>query len=402
MKFTDASIKALKQKSERYEVWETNGKGFGLRVSPTGRKSWLFMYRFDTVSRRMTLGTYPGLTLSGAHTAHAKAKEKLGKGIDPGVLHAQDRAEHRGAPTVQKLVFEYIAKRSKSKKAWMEEKRILEKDVVPKWRSRKAKDIKRRDVIVLLDTIVERGSPIMANRTLGVIQRMFNFGIGRDIVEANPCSVIERPGEESQRDRVLSTKEIKKFWFGLEKCEMAEGTKLALQFLLISLQRKGEVAQSEWKEFDLESGWWTMPKGKTKNGLPHRVYLPPTALSLLKEIKGLSGKSAYLFPSPRGRGIKPITSRSLSQALLRNQENIEIEPFVPHDLRRTASSHMTGSGIPRSVVQKILNHVETGVTAVYDRYSYDKEKKSAMTKWDRRLEAILSGKTGKIIELKMK
>ncbi len=400
MKFTNASIKALKQKSERYEVWETNGKGFGLRVSPTGRKSWLFMYRFDTISRRMTLGTYPGLTLSEAHTAHAKAKERLEKGIDPGVLHVQGKAEHRGAPTVQKLVCEYIEKRSKTKKAWEEEKRILEKDVVPKWRNRKAKDIKRRDILLLLDKIVERGSPIMANRTLGVLQRMFKFGIGRDILEANPCSVIERPGEESQRDHVLSAKEIKNFWFGLRKCEMAEATKLALQFLLISLQRKGEVAQSEWREFDLNSGWWTIPKGKTKNGLPHRVYLSPTALSLLKEIKGLSGKSAYLFPSPRGRGIKPITSRSISQALLKNQDNISIEHFVPHDLRRTASSYMTGSGIPRSVVQKVLNHVEPGVTTVYDRYSYDNEKKSAMTKWDRKLEAILSGKAGKIIEMK--
>ncbi len=402
MKFTDACIKALKQKSERYEVWETNGKGFGLRVSPTGRKSWLFMYRFDTISRRMTLGTYPGLTLSEAHTAHAKAKEKLEKGIDPGALHVQGKAEHRGAPTVKQLADEYIQKRSKTKKAWEEEKRILDKDVVPKWKNRKAKDIKRRDVLLLLDKIVERGSPIMANRTLGVLQRMFKFGIGRDILEANPCSVIERPGEERQRDRVLSAGEIKKFWFGLEKCEMAKGTKLALQFLLISLQRKGEVAQAEWKEFDLKSGWWTIPKGKTKNGLPHRVYLSPTALSLLKEIKELSGDSIYLLPSPRGKGIKPITSRSLSQALLRNQDKFGIDHFVPHDLRRTASSHMTGNGIPRSVVQKVLNHVETGVTAIYDRYSYDKEKKSAMTKWDRRLQVILSGKTGKIIEMKIK
>jgi len=402
MKFTDASIKALRRKSERYEVWETNGKGFGLRVSPTGRKSWLFMYRFDGISRRMTLGTYPGLTLSEAHTTHAKAMEKLGKGIDPGVLHLQAKAEHRGSPAIAGLAVEYIEKRSKKKKAWREEKRILDKDIIPKWRNRKAKDIKRRDIILLLDGIVERGAPIMANRTLGVLQRMFKFGIGRGILEATPCSVIEKPGEESERDRVLSADEIKGFWFGLDNCEMAGGTKLALQLLLLSLQRKGEVAQAEWKEIDIKSHWWTIPKTKTKNGLPHRVYLPPTALSLLKEIRKVSGDSAFLFPSPRGNGTKPITSRSLSQALLRNQDNLKTEPFVPHDLRRTASSNMTGSGIPRSVVQKILNHVESGVTAVYDRYSYDKEKKAAMTKWDRRLQIILSGESGKIIEMKRK
>jgi len=402
MKFTDASIKALKQKSERYEVWETNGKGFGLRVSPTGRKSWLFIYRFDAVSRRMTLGTYPGLTLSEAHTAHAKAKEKLGKGIDPGVLHLQAKAEHRGAPTIGNLADEYIEKRSKKKKAWREEKRILDKDVVPKWRNRKAKDIKRRDVILLLDGIVERGSPIMANRTLGVLQRIFKFGIGRGILEATPCTVIEKPGEENERDRVLSADEIKEFWFGLDNCEMAEGTKLALKLLLVSLQRKSEVAQAEWREFDFNSNWWTIPKTKTKNGLPHRVYLSPTALSLTKLIRELSGDSPHLFPSPRGKRMKPITSRALSQGLLRNQSNLKTESFVPHDLRRTASSNMTGSGIPREIVKKILNHVEAGVTAVYDRYSYDQEKKSAMAKWDRRLQAILSGKAGKVIEMKRK
>ena len=400
MAFTDSKVKNMKAGEKRRIFWEDGQTCLGLRVSSSGKKSFIYMYRYQGRPRMMTLGQYPVLTLADARVQLAKAKAQLAQGIDPGAIHAQDKAEHRGAPTLKQLADEYIIKRSKTKKAWVEEKRILEKDVLPKWRNHKAKDIKRRDILLLLDKIVERGSPIMANRTLGVLQRMFKFGIGRDILESNPCSVIERPGEESQRDRVLSAKEIKKFWFGLEKCEMAGGTKLALQFLLISLQRKGEVAQSEWKEFDLKSGWWTIPKGKTKNGLPHRVYLSPTSLSLLRETKELSGDSIYLFPSPRGKGNKPITSRSLSQALLRNQKNIGIEHFIPHDLRRSASSHMTGSGIPRSVVQKILNHIEQGVTAVYDRYSYDKEKRNAMMKWDRRLQAILSGETGKIIEMK--
>ncbi len=402
MAFTDSKVKNLRPGKERLIVWEEGQTCLGLRVSPSGKKSFIYMYRHQGRPRMMTLGQYPVLTLANARVDLAKAKARLAEGIDPGTLHLQGKAEHRGAPTISNLADEYIEKRSKKKKAWREEKRILDKDVIPKWRNRKAKDIKRRDVILLLDKIVERGSPIMANRTLGVIQRMFNFGIGRGIVEATPCSVIEKPGEENERDRVLSAEEIKKFWFGLDECEMAEGTRLALQLLLVLLQRKSEVAQGEWREIDFQSKWWTIPKTKTKNGLPHRVYLPSTALSLLKEIKTLSGDSLFLFPSPRGKGAKPITSRSLSQALLRNQDILKAEPFVPHDLRRTASSNMTGSGIPRSVVQKILNHVESGVTAVYDRYSYDKEKKSAMTKWDRRLQAILSGEAGKVIEMKRK
>tara|TARA_B100000686_G_C16791004_1_gene978711 strand:- start:2515 stop:3723 length:1209 start_codon:yes stop_codon:yes gene_type:complete len=399
MAFTDSKIKNLKPEKERRIVWEEGQTCLGLRITPVGKKSFVYMYRYDSRPRMMTLGQYPVLTLANARVDLAKAKALLAKGTDPGSILLQTKMEFRGAPTIYGLAKEYIEKRSQKKKAWKEEERILEKDVIPKWRNRKAQDIKRRDVILLIDKIVERGAPIMANRTLGVLHRMFNFGIGRDIVESNPCSVIERPGEENERDRVLSTKEIRKLWSNLDKCKMADGTKFALKFLFIILQRKSEVAQAEWSEFDLESGWWVIPKNKTKNGLAHRVYLSAIARDLLREIKKHSADSPYLFPSPRGRGTKPITSRSLSQALLKNLGTLKTEPFIPHDLRRTASSNMTANGIPRETVRKIINHVERGVTKIYDRYSYDKEKKNAMNKWDRILKTILTGETGKIIEI---
>jgi integrase len=399
MAFTDAKIKNLKPEKKRRIVWEDGATCLGLRITPSGKKSFIYMYRHDSRSRMMTLGQYPILTLADARVDLAKAKALLVKGTDPGERQLRAKAEHRGAPTIEGLVAEYIKKRSEKKKAWQEEKRILEKDVVPKWRNRKAKDIKRRDIIVLLDKIVERGAPIMANRTLGVLSRMFNFGIRRAILESNPCSVIERPGEENEKDRVLLTKEIKSFWMKIDKCQMADGTKLALKLLLVVVQRKGEVTQAEWSEFDLNSGWWTIPKGKTKNGLAHRVYLSSTAKDILNGVRVLSKESRYLFPSPRGKGSKPISPRSLSQALLKNLDTLKIEPFTPHDLRRSASSHMTSNGIPRETVQKILNHVERGATKVYDRYSYDKEKRDAMNKWDRILKKIISGERGKVIRM---
>jgi integrase len=399
MAFTDSKIKNLKAEKKRRIVWEEGQTCLGLRITPVGKKSFIYMYRYDCRPRMMTLGQYPVLTLANARVDLAKAKVLLAKGTDPGSIKLQAKTEYRGAPTIFGLAKEYIEKRSQKRKAWKEEERILEKDVIPKWRSRKAEDIKRRDVIFLIDKIVERGAPIMANRTLGVLHRMFNFGINRDIIESNPCSVIERPGEENERDRVLSTNDIKKFWSNLDKCKMADGTRFALKLLLVVLQRKGEVAQAEWSEFDLNSGWWVIPKEKTKNGLSHRVYLSATAKELLKDIKKISGDSIYLFPSPRGKGAKPITTRSLSQALLKNQGTLKMEPFVTHDLRRSGSSTMTGNGIPRETVQKILNHVERGATKIYDRYSYDKEKRDAMNKWDRILKKIISGETGKIVEI---
>ena len=399
MAFTDSKVKNLKPTPLRRIVWEEGQTCLGLRITPTGKKSFIYMYRHETRPRMLTLGQYPALTLADARVQLAKAKALLAKGMDPGSLHLQTKAEYQGAPTLTGLAEEYIEKRSKNKKAWKEEKRILEKDVVPKWRGRKAQDIKRRDVLLLLDKIVERGAPIMANRTLGVLHRMFNFGIRRDILENNPCSVIERPGEENKRDRVLSPKEIKCFWTNIEKCKMSRGSQLALKLLLVILQRKSEVAQAEWKEFDLNSGWWTIPKNKTKNGLSHRVYLPSLARELIKEAKAISDNSPYVFPSPHRKGLKPISSRSLSQALLKNKNILKVESFVPHDLRRTASSQMTGNQINRNTVKLILNHVETDATSTYDRYSYDKEKRDAMNKWDRILKKIIFGKSEKVIEI---
>jgi len=134
VKFTDASLRALKPKTERYEAWESNGKGFGLRVSPAGRKTFIFMYRFDGMARRMTIGTYPALTLSQAHELHAKARQKLEKGVDPGVESVKGKRTAREAYTVIELVDDYIERHAKRKKrSWKEDDRILRKDVIPRW-----------------------------------------------------------------------------------------------------------------------------------------------------------------------------------------------------------------------------------------------------------------------------
>ena len=164
MKFTDSSIRAIKPKAERYEVWETNGKGFGLRVSPAGKKSWVYLYRFEGRARRMTLGEFPDVSLADAHEKHAKAKMALSKGTDPGELDQTNKAAHRNAFTVAHLVDEYMERWAKPRKVtWKEDERCLNKEVIPLIGHRKAKDIKRRDIVQILDGIVDR-APAMANR----------------------------------------------------------------------------------------------------------------------------------------------------------------------------------------------------------------------------------------------
>lgn len=397
MKFTDRSIQSLKPQGKRYIAWEDNGKGLGLRISPKGKKTFIYMYRFGGVARMMTLGDYPKMSLSAANMAHSQAANDLKHGKDPGAAQVNLRKAEREAETIKELVDEYIEKWAKPRKrTWRKDHLILEKDILPEWKRRKAKDISRRDVVLLLDKILKREAPIQANRTLAVIRKMFNFAISRDIAVSNPCAGVASPSPENQRDRVLSEAEIKTFWHNLDKSDMHPNTRNAYKLMLLTGQRIGEVVSSRWEEMDLDNGWWVIPAEKSKNKLQHRVPLSPQALDVIEEIQQYSPSRkkkpedrGYLFPSPREG--KHIDVTAMAHALKRNKRILKIAEFKPHDIRRTAASHMTGMGISRLVVSKILNHVESHITAVYDRHSYDAEKQHALNAWGQRLYAVVSG-----------
>ena len=402
-KLTDVRVQSLKAKAARYEVWDPAAPGFGVRVTPKGIKRFVYLYRFEGLPRRMTIGRYPKLSLSKARLQYATAKAALeDKGIDPGKGLVEGRTESRAAPSVSQLVDEYIQKWAiPRKRSWKEDKRLLTHDVIPALGRKKAAAVTRRDVRLLLDSIIERGAPVTANRVLAVVRKMFRFAVSRDIVPNNPCEAIEAPAKEASRDRVLSEPELKVLWKRLEAQEltMSEPVRMALRMMLITVQRKGEVVGARWDEFDLKSGWWTIPADKAKNGLPHRVPLSPLALSWLKEVRRLSADNEFLFPSPHGD--KPIRDDAVSKAVRRDEGALKVAHFTPHDLRRTAASHMASSGTSRLVISKILNHVDSGVTAVYDRHSYDKEKRKELNTWARRLESITSGKkAGKVVKIK--
>lgn len=391
MKLTDMLLRNLKPQAQRYLVWADHG--LGVRVSPKGRKSFVYMYRHEGKARFLTLGEYPRMTLADAHRAHAEARKKVEQGLDPGAEAVTERAEDRQAPTVAVLADEYLEKWAKPRKrSWAVDNRILQKDVLPRWGRRKAKDITRRDVIGLLDEVAERGG-IIANRTLAVVRKLFNFGLTRDLVPGSPCIGVQAPAPENRRDRVLSAEEIKVFWQGLDQTRITPSIRLALKLMLVTAQRKGEVISAQWADIDLDGslGWWTIPAERSKNGLPHRVPLSALAIELLKAAKTLSGDS-WVFSSQRRNG--PIAGASVDHALRLALNSFEVNHFTPHDLRRSAATFMTGScGIPRLVVSKILNHAEPHITAVYDRASYNKEKKMALDAWGAKLKSLIEEET---------
>lgn len=365
----------------------------------------------------MTLCRYDGKgSLAKAHRLYDEARSKLKEGVDPATKKQTEKAEEREASTVEELINLYIEKHAmKNKRSWKEDKRILEKEIPSRWMKRKAKEITKREIISILDGIVDRGSPIAANRTFSCLRKMFKFARKRGVIDSSPCDDIGAPSKENRRDRVLSVNEIRILCNNLRgitiypdnklDIKMNHSTILAILLQLATMQRKGEVVSMRWDEIDFDTRWWTIPASKAKNGIAHRVYLSDHTFALLQEakednqqtykykldcLKKTKRRSSaekmevaerykrannWVFPSwTTGSHLDPSAP---SKALRRSTFEKELDHHHCHDLRRTSASHMTAMGIARLVAQKILNHVDSSVTAVYDRHSYDAEKKRA-------------------------
>ena len=391
-RFTTRWIDSVKSpKAPQIDYFDARTTGFGLRVSRAGRKTWFCLYRHGGRLRRLTLGTYPPLTLADARDKAKHALHDAGLGGDP----AADKKAYRLAETIAELADTYLEKHAKPhKRSWREDERLLQREVLPQWRNRKVRDIKRRDVIALLDAIVERGAPIQANRVLALVRKMFNWGISRDVVEVNPCAQVKAPGKEQQRQRVLTESELREVWAAFERLNYPLACMFQLR--LLTAQRGMEIKTMRWQDIELSSGWWTIPPGIAKNKLAHRVPLSGPARDILLRLQARTGDSEWVFPSPTrpGQHIVNIYKAAREVCISSGVE------FAPHDLRRTAASMMTGMGVTRLVAGKIMNHVESGATRTYDRHSYDAEKRHALELWAQRLQDIVAGRAPKVVGLR--
>jgi integrase len=394
VKLTARSVARLKPPDTgQIDYFDDSLPGFGLRVSAGGRRAWVLLYRHGTLKRRLTLGPYPDLPLSAARDKAKDHQREVAHGRDP----AAEKAAGRKAETFEELAGDYLERYAKKRKrSWRKDELMLARDLLPRFATMKAAAVTRRDVNQLLDSIVDRGAPIQANRTFGILRRIYSWGIERDIVAVNPCQGIRAPGEEKARDRVLTEDELRAVWNALapEQAQIAAMFKLRI----LTAQRGGEVATIRLRDLDLHGAWWTIPSQFSKNGIAHRVPLAPQAVEIVKEALRAAGDDECLFPNPTSD--RPV--RSIWRAVERIRKRSGVD-FRPHDLRRTAASLMTGMGISRLTVSKILNHVESSITAVYDRHSYDAEKRQALEAWAVRVEQIVTGWTAgadKIVPLR--
>jgi integrase len=385
-------------------------------VWPSGVKTWVYIYTFESKRKEMRLGEYPAMKLADARTKYNEAYELHKNGRDPGAEERQQKEERRLADTIEDLVKEYIKKHAKvNKRSWKNDERLLNKEVVPIWGDRKAEDIRKRDVALLLESIVERGSPAMSNQTLKIVRKMFNFAVERDILQHTPCTGVKALAPNNSRERTLNEAEIKALWENLDAGIISDEIKRALKLILVTAQRPGEVIGMRVAEIDKR--WWTIPSERAKNGRAHRVYLTNLAVSLIGDTKGKD----FLFPCPHKKKIKQIEAHAVGVAVRRNlawpvtdkngkplfdadgnpvtENKLGIEQFTPHDLRRTAATFLAKMGNMDEVIDAVLNHAKQGVIKVYNQYRYDTEKQKVLETWERKLNSIISGTKNNVVAI---
>jgi integrase len=330
--------------------------------------------------RRLTLGQVGILSLADARAAARRALAAAAEGNDPAEVR---NPAATGAVTFRDLAQEYLERHAKlRKRTWRDDERMIRTQLLPAWGSRTPEEIRRRDVIVLLDKVADRPAPMMANRLRALISKIFNFGIGRDLIDSNPAALVPRPGEERASDRALSDQEIQQVWAALQASDDLVMAGI-VQLRLLLGQRTGEIEHMRWR--DLDGYTWSLPPEFTKNGKAHAVPLGPLTLATLDRLRPITGNGTWVFPSSRKEG-SPVRQIQKFMVELRRRSGVT---FVARDLRRTFSTGLTRLGIPQFTVSKLLNHTIPGVTdRHYDRYGYDPEKQAAILRWDAHVQEL--------------
>jgi integrase len=282
-KLTKRVIDALPSPASADQIWwDEDLKGFGLKLTPAGRKVFLVQYRpagDRRNPRKYTIGEYGSVT---PHQARVEAQRVLAEraaGRDPQAEKQTSKRRIR-SEQVAELAAEFIARHAAQNRTGAETARIFNREVLPHWGSWTVGEVRKRDVIALLDRVRERGSPIMANRVLAAVRKFFNWCIGRGILEVSPCSGITAPAREQTRHRVLSDEELALVLDAARQIGFPFGS--IVQVLALTGQRRDEVGRIEWDHLDLRRKVWVIPGEHAKNGKPHLVHLSKLVLEILE------------------------------------------------------------------------------------------------------------------------
>ena len=389
-KLTVAGIKAAKApKTGRREYLDTVVPQLALRVTATGTKSFALRARVKGTGKqiRVTLGGFPAVGLSEARDAAREALISAERGIDPNEAKRREAQELKQcqADTFEEVSKLFIERHSKKRgnRTWRETQRIFAKYVLPRWGDRPISEIRKTDAVALLDHVEDSHGMYMANRTLDAVRALFNWALDeRGLIESTPIGRKMARGKEVARDRVLDDGEIKALWDGCDEVGYPFGPMLRL--LLLTGQRRNEVAGMEWGEIDLEHAEWTIPGARAKNEKEHIVPLAPVAVSIIEALPRFEGPHCFSTTS----GHRPVSGFTTFKA--RADAICGVRGWRIHDLRRTCRTGMAAEGVPEIVSEKVLNHQKKSLATVYNRHKYSKEKRDALNRWAQRVMNIVS------------
>lgn len=413
-KLTDIQIKAWIKNGERFEQ---RGDGDGLFLSFRADMAlpiWRFRYRFVGKRRVINMGSYADLSLSEARRKAKELRARVAMGYDVAAEKKERKSNAlakieaaKNVYTVAELAEEYFAKNILGR--WKHPNIVrarIEKDIKPNIGKINVEDVRPLDVSQMLETIVERGAPTVANDVLRWTKRMFDYAIKRHVIQFNPASAFDLSdagGREEARDRALNRDELVKLFEAMRKTKgFSVLNEYAVKLLLMLCVRKGELVTARVDQFDLDNATWLLTTSDTKTKAEILIPLPKQAVELLKDIIRLSD-GEYLFPARKSQEqrLPYIHENTLNVALSKVKANMAgVEPFTIHDFRRTARTHLAALGIDSHIAERCLNHKIKGVEGIYNRHDYFEERKVALQKLANFIEACEGGKDWNVTPIK--
>jgi integrase len=385
IRLTKNAIDALPRGKSDVVYWDAGYPGFGVKVTPKGRKVFIVLYRAGGAGsklRKYTIGPYGRVTL---HQARVAAHKVFAAKLEGRDLAAEKREAKRRvvADRVEDLLESFIAQRLVQNRSAGEISRLLRREVGKPWAGRSIHEISKREVVDVISAIEQRGAPVAANKTLKSLKTFLRWCVGRAVLDQSPAEGVPLPAKEVARDRVLDDHELAQIILAARKMEGAYGG--IVELLALTGQRREEVAQMKWDELDLVQRVWTLPRSRTKNAKAHVVHLSEQSMAVLKRA---NQKGPFLFSV---LGSKPF--QEFSRGKRRLDQLSGVTEWRLHDLRRTCVSGMARLGIAPHVADKILNHQAgtiSGVAAVYQRHEFLSERRQALDLWGAHVGAILN------------
>ncbi len=407
---TVKEIQKFKPRDKPYEVLD--GAGLYVTVRPSGSMSFNMRYRHGGAPRNLTIGPV-SIGLAEARRLAQEARGEIARGNDPCAVKSERKAvakaeaaakKEPATDTIAAIAERYVTKhvRAKTRPASQREtERLLKVEILPKLGERRLADISRADVRQLVEKIVDRPAPRVANRTLGLLRHFCNWAKAQDLINVSPCDGLKPPSPERSRDRVLTDDEIRMLWRACETVGWPFGP--LAQMLLLTGQRRDEVGSMTWSEVDLAASSWRLAGERVKNAREHVVPLSPQALRLMENLPRIVGEKGYVFTTSGGRPVdgfsrakNRIDAAMLAEARKSDLDATEIPHWTFHDLRRTAASGMALLRVQPHIIEAVLNHASgtiKGVARVYNRHTYVDEKRSALEAWGRHVEKLATGES---------